>query len=171
VEAGIEAAVHAMSIGPLKSGTTFVSGPKKMADILSQQYESVFSVPKSDLSSLNIRQHTCPTLSDIDITEDSVKDAIKNMKESSAPGPDGIAAYFLKKYADQLTYPIMKIWRMSLDTGKLPEGTALAIITPIHKGGIKSMPANYRPVALTNHLTKNDCCERKLSFTLKPTTC
>jgi len=28
------------------------------------------------------------------------------------------------------------------------------VITPIYKGGIKSKPANYRPVALTNHLTK-----------------
>ena len=28
------------------------------------------------------------------------------------------------------------------------------MITPIYKGGVKSLPTNYRPVALTNHLTK-----------------
>ena len=48
----------------------------------------------------------------------------------------------------------MKIWRICLDTGLLPEGTALATITPIYKGGEKSKPANYRPVTLTNHPTK-----------------
>ena len=46
------------------------------------------------------------------------------------------------------------MWRNSLDTGKLPEGIAIAWITPIYKGGNKSLPANYRPVALTNHVTK-----------------
>ena len=51
-------------------------------------------------------------------------------------------------------YPIKKIWRLSLDTGKLPEGTTLAYITPIFKGGARSLPANYRPISLTNHLTK-----------------
>ena len=142
------------TIGPLKSGTTFQNGPKQMADILSQQYESVFSEPKTDFSDLILKEHFCPNLSDIVITEESVRDAIKEMNGSSAPGPDGVAAYFFKEYADQLIYPIMKIWRTSLDTGILPEGIAKAIITPIHKGGDKSLPANYRPVALTNHLTK-----------------
>ena len=142
------------NIGPLKSGTTFQNGPKQMADILSQQYESAFSEPKTDFSDLNLKEHLCPNLSDIEITEESIREAIKDMNVSSAPGPDGVAAFFIKEYADQLVYPIMKIWRTSLDTGMLPEGTARAFITPIHKGGEKSLPANYRPVALTNHLTK-----------------
>ena len=96
----------------------------------------------------------CPNLTDIEISEESLREAIKAIKASSAPGPDGVTAFFLKTYIDQLIYPIMKIWRTSLDTGKLPEGVAQAIITPIYKGGLKSLPANYRPVALTNHLTK-----------------
>ena len=32
--------------GPLKQGQTYESGPKKMADILSQQFKSVFSTPQ-----------------------------------------------------------------------------------------------------------------------------
>ena len=36
----------------------------------------------------------------------------------------------------------------------MPERNALAIITPILKAIDKSKPPNYRPVALTNHLTK-----------------
>ena len=76
------------------------------------------------------------------------------MKASSAPGPDGIPASIYKQYDEQLLSPIMKIWRTSLDTGNLPEGFALAIITPIFKGRTRSLPANYRPVALTSHLTK-----------------
>ena len=48
----------------------------------------------------------------------------------------------------------MEIWRISPDTGLLPEGTALATITPIYKRDDKGKPADYRAVALTNHLTK-----------------
>ena len=37
---------------------------------------------------------------------------------------------------------------------KLAEGTAREIITPICKDGMKSNPANYRPVGVNNHLKK-----------------
>ena len=57
-------------------------------------------------------------------------------------------------YAEELADPIAKIWRTSLDHTLLPEGKAQSHITPIYKGGEKSLPANYRPVALTNHLIK-----------------
>ena len=81
-------------------------------------------------------------------------DAIKSIKGSSAPGPDGIPAYLYKEHVDELVKPLMMILRYSLDSGELPEGEALAVITPIHKGGERFLAANYRPVALTNHMTK-----------------
>ncbi len=36
----------------------------------------------------------------------------------------------------------------------IPKVLKHAIITPLHKGGSRSVPANYRPVALTSHLIK-----------------
>ena len=143
-----------MKIGPLKSGVTFESGPKKMADILSNQYQGVFSTPCVNTSAIQMKEYLFDHLLDIDITEEQIREAVKSMNASSASGPDGIPAFLFKDYIDQLLYPILKIWRTSLDTGNLPEGTALAVITPIFKGGVRSAPANYRPVSLTNHLTK-----------------
>ena len=38
--------------------------------------------------------------------------------------------------------------------GTIPAETLLVIICPVHKGGSRSLPKQYRPVALTSHLIK-----------------
>ena len=41
-----------------------------------------------------------------------------------------------------------------MDHGKVPPDLLLVMVSPIHKGGSRGSPKNYRPVALTSHLTK-----------------
>lgn len=41
-----------------------------------------------------------------------------------------------------------------MDTGTVPAATKEANITPIYKGGERSLAKNYRPVALTSHIIK-----------------
>ena len=41
-----------------------------------------------------------------------------------------------------------------MDSGSIPVETLLVTICPIHKGGSRSLPKQYRPVALTSHLIK-----------------
>ena len=79
---------------------------------------------------------------------------MRSIKSSSAPGPDDLPASLYNVYAEALAIPATRIWRRSLDTSVMPEGTLKSIIIPVHKGGDKSEPANYRPIALTNHLVK-----------------
>ena len=93
-------------------------------------------------------------MTDIEITKDALIAAMKSIKSSSAPGPDELPTALYHRFAEELAIPLQLIWRRSLDTGLMPEGTILAIIAPIFKGGDKGDKANYRPVALTNHLTK-----------------
>ena len=44
--------------------------------------------------------------------------------------------------------------RKSIDEGKIQHVFKLAYVTPLHKGGSKMNPANYRPVSLTSHIMK-----------------
>ena len=44
--------------------------------------------------------------------------------------------------------------KSSLESGESPEVTAQAIATPVYKDGVKSNPASYWSVTLTNRLTK-----------------
>ena len=41
-----------------------------------------------------------------------------------------------------------------MDEGEINDMFKLAYVTPIHKGGSKMNPANYRPVSLTSHIMK-----------------
>ena len=141
-------------IGPLKSGDNFYSGPQKMAQILSDQYKSVFSPHRESYEDFHFPKRAIKDISDIIITENKLINEMQSIKLSSAPGPDGVPAILYKHYAEQLSYPLLLLWQASLDSGKMPDGTLLAFITPIPKSVDRSIPANYRPVALTNHLTK-----------------
>ena len=146
-------------IGPLKfssdsGNVTFESGPRQMANILNKQYQSVFTtllnVEPSQTSAPNVNEF----LTDIPILRNDLLDAIASIHTSSAPGPDGITPAFLKEYGEELADALCALGRKSLDSGVMPDGINLAYITPIFKCGDKSDPANYRPVALTNHITK-----------------
>ena len=41
-----------------------------------------------------------------------------------------------------------------MDQGVIPPDLLLVLISPVHKGGSRGSPANYRPVALTSHIIK-----------------
>ena len=76
------------------------------------------------------------------------------MSNYAAPGPDGFPAMLLKMCKLELSYPLELIFKESLKTGDIPEIFKSAFVFPLHKGGMRSEPANYRPVSLTSHLVK-----------------
>ena len=73
---------------------------------------------------------------------------------NSAAGPDGIPAIFLINTKISIANPLKMILRKSLDEEKIPDIFKLAYVTPIHKGGSKLKPEQYRPVSLTSHVMK-----------------
>ena len=60
----------------------------------------------------------------------------------------------LKDYSDELIEPLKVLYGRSVDTRDPFDSIDMARIIPIFKSEDKSDPANYRPVALTNHITK-----------------
>ena len=85
-------------------------------------------------------------------------EAIDEISATSAAGPDGYSAMFLKKCRGTSTKPLCMIWRICLDHGVTPNIWILSYVVPIFKGGSKGDPVNYRPVSLTSHLIK--ICEK-----------
>ena len=148
------------TVGPLvDAAAQIVSCPLKMAEMLSQQYSKVFSTPIQPMEdaadvfpdTYNSEQ---PRLCDIPFDTDDIIAAIDEIPQSSAAGPDRFPVLLLKNCKNSLAKPLHMIWRRSLDTGEIPQILKTANIVPIHKGGSRGSPANYRPVALTSHLIK-----------------
>ena len=149
-----------VGIGPLiDSAKQLISAPRKIAEILSEQYCSVFSPPRYDNISMDTlfpdnESINTPNLCTISFTDTELVDAMEELSANAAPGPDGFPAILLKKCSTALSLPLARIWRTSLRNGEIPPICKSATITPIHKGKSRAAPKNYRPVALTSHLIK-----------------
>ena len=131
-----------------------------MAELLADQYDSVFSSPQGlptapTSSPINHHDPDRPILDNITTTPEDFLSAIKELKTSSASGPDGIPAILLLKCAGPLSIALYNFWNKSMEASHIPPDTLkFSMIAPVHKGKTKSDPANYRPVALTSHLIK-----------------
>ena len=151
-------------IGPLKNkDDRYEKDPQNMSEILNTQFKSVFTTPKEQWKVHNIDLHfkvddetrnSKDTLHDLTFTTEDIEKAISKLKDNAAAGPDSWSARFLKKCKTSISFPLYILWRKSLDTGKIPAKLKMANITPLFKGGDRSMAKNYRPVALTSHIIK-----------------
>ena len=136
------------------------SSPGFAAEALRQQYNSVFAQPRPAWVVGDFQEHfkatdeNEDTLSDLQFGPDDIEKACSQLNSTSAAGPDGVPAILLKNCRKQLSQPIFQLWRSSLDSGCIPPELLLVLISPIHKGGSRAAPKNYRPVALTSHLIK-----------------
>ena len=124
-----------------------------MGNILSKQYSAVYSTPFTNQHPEE-EKDGIPIINDVVFTEEDIIAAIEELRNNSAAGPDGIAAILLKKCKDSLAKPLHLLWRDCLDRGITPSALKEAHIIPVHKGGHQGVAANYRPIALTSHLTK-----------------
>jgi len=114
---------------------------KDMADILQEQFSSVFSDPAAvDVKDpcYDVPDIKHPLLDhDIVLCEEDVLKAIQQIPSSSACGPDGIPVALLKDCCNELVIPIMMIWSESMDSGVVPKFYKEALISPLYKKGIE----------------------------------
>ena len=149
-------------IGPLCLENGQLTSDKLiMCGLLLKQFTSVFSTPipdkvVSDPSSffsvpLPITE---AQITDITITQQIILDSISEISANSAAGPDGFQSSIFKNCAQELSGPLVLLFKSSLETGIIPSQLKRAAIVPVYKGGDKSLPVNYRPISLTSILMK-----------------
>lgn len=138
-----------IGIPPLKVGNEYISDSKQKADILNNQYQSVFTTDKmDDLPSIGSPLTTA--MKDITITTKGVISQLQKLNTKKAIGPDMVLTRILKEAATEIAPILQFIFQQSLDTGELPFDWRTANINAIYKKGSKGDPANYRPISLTS---------------------
>ena len=184
-------------IGDLKDGNNLTSDNVTKANLLQNQYKSMWSEPRLVYQSEEMEEffgecikcntedvHICkydniadhivrfreiilkyessndtisykdPKIIDICANHEDFIKAINKLSPSSACGEDGISSKLIKRLRESLAIILSKIFQKSMDMGKFPSLLKNAIIIGIFKGGDKTEPSNYRPIALTSHLSK-----------------
>lgn len=135
-------------VAPLMSNGSLFSEDKDLAEILSNQFTSVFTKDKME-DVPKLKGDPFPAIDDIQVTENGVLKLLKNLNTSKAPGPDCLPNRILKELATELAPSLTLLFNQTLSLGKLPDDWKNANVSPIFKKDDKHQAANYRPVSLT----------------------
>ena len=141
-------------INSLKSNGINYSDPVDKANILNNQFQSVFTklVPLKLCHLLNLilpRKLNFPIMPDITVTICGVAKQLSKLNPGKAAGPDNRTSRILKELHKEIAPILTDIFNTSLAEGTVPKDWKSANVTPVYKKGPKSKPENYRPISLT----------------------
>ena len=100
------------------------------------------------------------------ITAGQVTGELKRLCPRKAAGPDGVCPRLLKACAVELGEPLQHIFNLSLQQGRVPRLWKTSCLIPVPKKPHPSELNDFRPVALTSHISKT--MERLLLHILRP---
>jgi len=133
-----------------KDNNELTKTDQETADLLSAYFKQVYTV--EDMTNIPTATGSVPNWEDTNVqfSTDTVIKKLQQLKTDKSPGLDGIHPLLLTECATVLAKPLSLIFQQSYNTGILPDEWKTAHIVPIFKKGIKTDPANYRPVSLTS---------------------
>ena len=80
--------------------------------------------------------------------------AIESLDIKKSTGVGCLSASILKRAAKVISPTLFEMINISINTGNFPDNLKIAKLIPIHKGGAKNDPSNYRPISILSVLSK-----------------
>ncbi|KAK2148442.1 hypothetical protein LSH36_497g01010 [Paralvinella palmiformis] len=123
----------------------------KKAQVLNSFFSSLLT--NEDLS-------TMPDIDPVDVQEpltktesliSEVEKELTKMKSNKSPGPDLVHPKVLKMCAQELAMPLTKIFKKSMEEGKVPTSWKDANVTPIFKKGTKAANKGNQVIGAIRH--------------------
>ena len=139
-----------VGISPLKENGEgeAVHDSKKKANLLSEQFESVFT--QEDLENLPSLPQAFPSISQLNFDTIGIAKLLSNLNVKKAAGPDQIPCWVLKNAAQEIAPFLKQFFSLSLQIGDIPRDWKNANVHAIFKKGDRSLASNYRPISLTS---------------------
>jgi len=123
---------------------------QEKADALNCFFASVFTCePDGPFEEMTYNKGIKYPMDDIEITVEEVKEKLDKLKVNKSPGPDMLHPRVLYELREEIVYPLVKIFNLSIKSKEIPSDWRNANITAIYKKGKKSDVGNYRPISLT----------------------
>ena len=136
-------------VAPIKAKTGIThSDSATKANILNDQFSSVFNKGEDPSTVPNMGPSPHPTVDNITVTENGVHKLLAGLEPHKALGPDQLRARLLKGLASGLDPIYTLLFQASLDRGTIRDEWKSANVVPIYKKGTRSKPESYRPVSL-----------------------
>ena len=153
-------------IPPIESNGNVYYTSKEKADIFNIHFTSQSTLNNNDDPEPDIHlDNSIPILDNITISEQTVREGLKNLKLNKAVGPDLIHNRLLKSACDYISAPLTNFFNRCLNECLFPDTWKIAHITPIHKKGSKAYCTNYRPISLLSCVGKLfESCIHKYVF-------
>ena len=136
--------------GLLDSSGNFKVNKLEIANILNQQFESVFVNEPTELSIPDFDLRTKIRLDNVPITSTIIETFLSKLDPNKTQGNDKVSPFVLNKFSKEWSIPLNLLFNSSMQQGALPNAWLEANVTPIFKKGNKMLPENYRPVSLTS---------------------
>ncbi len=134
----------------IKSNTQLYCDSKSKAEILSRQFQSVFTREDTTTSIPTLPGIPYPTLPGLQITSLGVEKLLRQINPTKASRPDELPNRILKETATTLAPYLAAIFTQSLSSGQLPQDWLDANISPAYKKGNRHEPVNNCPISLTS---------------------
>ena len=139
-----------VGVSPIRSGGVLHSDAGTKAELLNQQFQSVFTHEDENQAIPDLPGPKTPNINPLTITARGIEKLLLRLNEKKAIGPDQIPNQFLKHAAKPVSEILQLIFTQSLSTGILPRDWRDANISPVFKKDDRNAAVNYRPVSLTS---------------------
>ena len=115
---------------------------KEIQRIIRDYYQQLYANKMDNLEEMDkfLEEYNFPKLNQEEIenlnrliTSTEIKTIIRNLPTNKSPGPDGFTADFYRKFREELTPILLKLFQKIAEEGKLPNSFYEATITLIPK--------------------------------------
>ena len=137
---------------------TTTTSASDSCQLFAKHFASVFATTPASQSEIGDAVRDVPVdfveLSAFTVNPDMVLLAAKKLKNSFAPGPDGLPPAVICRCINVLAQPLCEIFNRSLQQRKFPRIWKQSIMTPVFKRGDRHSVTNYRGITSLSAVSK-----------------